>query len=184
MLEKIKNFFKSLKDKFSAFVQWAKENPKDFIKLVARVSYVAIIFIISIVGVYFILEVDSTLKASMWQVNKLLKDETASQALVVSKSKSLCLMIAIVLAFGCAAASAFSEIRKDKPILVYLLKALVLVLAICFVVFVHTFDSVYLVEKAIPLISSAKILTLVFGYIGIGTIIINIASNAYVGIEE
>ena len=184
MLEKIKNFFKMLKDKFSAFIQWAKENPRDFIKLVSRVSFAAIIFIISIVGVYFILEVDSTLKANMWQVYRLLKDTKTPQALVIGKSKSLCLMIAIILAFGCAATSAFSETRKDKPVLVYFLKALALVLAIGFVVFVHMFDGIYLTTRAAKIIAEAKTTTLVFGYLCIVTIIINIASNAYLGIEE
>ena len=157
---------------------------KKIIGKVRNISFIAAIFVIAIVGVYFILQVDSLLTSNMWQAHALLKDTNADQGLVVSKSKALGLMIAILLAFGSAVAVGLSEIRKDKPILVYCLKGLSLALAIGFVIFVHNFEANYLLERAIEVIATSKIVSLIFGYIGIGVIAINIASNAYLGIEE
>lgn len=157
---------------------------KKIIEKVRIVSFAAVILIMALAGVYFILQIDSLLDSNMWQAYALLKDSDAPQGEVVGKSKALGLMIAILLAFGSAAAGGFSELRKDKPILVYCLKGLSLVLAIGFVIFVHGFDAAYLVERAAKIIATAKVVSLVFGYIGIGTIIINIASNAYLGVEE
>ena len=157
---------------------------KKIIEKVRNITFAAIIFIMAIVGVYFILQVDSLLDSNMWQAYSLLKLEDVSQLEVVGKSKALCLTIAITLALGSACLSAFSESKKEKLVLVYCLKGLSLALAIGFVVYVHGFESTYLVARAAEVISTSKIVTLVFGYIGISTIIINIASNAYLGIEE
>lgn len=157
---------------------------KKIIGKVRSISFAAVVFIMALVGVYFILQVDSLLDSNMWQAYALLKDTDVSQVDVVGKSKALGLMIAIILAFGSAAATGFSELRKDKPILVYCLKGLSLVLAVGFVVFVHNFEATYLVARAYPVIATSKVVSLIFGYIGIGTIVINIASNAYLGVEE
>ncbi len=157
---------------------------KKIVRKVRNISFVAIVLIMAIAGVYFILQVDSLLDSKMWQAYALLKNSDAPQGEVVGKSKALGLMIAILLAFGSACASAFSELRKDKPILVYCLKGLALVLAVGFVIFVSGFEANYLVARAATIIATSRVVTIVLASIGIGAIAINIASNAYLGIEE
>ena len=157
---------------------------KKIIGKIRNISFIAIIFIMAFVGVYFILQVDSLVDSRSWLVYDLLTDPDASQLEVVGKSKALGLMIVILLAFGSACAAAFSETRKDLPILVYCLKGLAIVLAVGLILFISGFETIYLVERSYILISTTKIVALVFTYIGIGTILINIASNAYLVIEE
>lgn len=157
---------------------------KKVIGKIRSISFIAIIFIMAFVGIYFILQVDSLIESRAWLVYDLLKDPDASQVEAVGKSKALCLMIVILLSFGSACASAFSEQRKDLPILVYCLKGLAIVLAVVLIVFVSGFETTYLAERVHSLVSTTKVVSLAFTYIGIGTIVINIASNAYLGIEE
>ena len=184
MLKKIGKFFKNLERIFLDFKGRVKENPKVLVQLIRNVTFFAIIFILAFVGIYFILQVDLLVDEMMWKVYFIASDENANQGTVVGLSKSLCLFIAIILTFGSAIVSGFSEFRKDKPKLVFILKGLSLILVISFIIFVYGFETIYLLETAHKKIAVAKTVSLVFGYIGIGTIIINIVSNAYLGIEE
>ncbi len=157
---------------------------KKVIGKIRNISFIAIILIMAFVGVYFILQVDSLVESRAWLVYDLLKDPDASQIEAVGKSKALGLMIVILLSFGSACASAFSEQRKDLPILVYCLKGLAIVLAVGLIMFVSGFEKTYLAERAYDLISTAKTVSVILAGLGIGSIVINIASNVYLGIEE
>ena len=157
---------------------------KKIIGKIRNISFAAVILIMAVVGIYFILQVDSLVDSRSWLAYELLKDTNANQGEVVGKSKALGLMIAILLSFGSACVAAFSEAKKEKPVLVYCLKGLAIALAIGFAVFVSNFDTAYLVERSYKLISTTKIVSSILAYIGVGTIVINIASNAYLGIEE
>ena len=150
----------------------------------------AVIFIMAIVGIYFMLSIDLSLEIDHWFVSTLDKDQ---QLLSMEKSKSLCLMIGIVLTFGSAALSAVSEIRKDKPWLVYLLKGLAVAAAVLFIVFVANFEKNYLVDtfftdltwvKYVGKVVTIKTLSTVFASLGIATIVVNAVSNVLLGIEE
>ena len=140
---------------------------KKVIGKIRSISFIAIIFIMAFVGIYFISRIDSLIESRAWLVYDLLKDPDASQVEAVGKSKALCLMIVILLSFGSAC-----------------LKGLAIVLAVVLIVFISGFETTYLAERVHSLVSTTKVVSLAFTYIGIGTIVINIASNAYLGIEE
>lgn len=165
---------------------------KKYLELVRKISFIAVIFVMAFVGVYFILGVDLALDYDHWIMNELNKNK-ADQFLAVSKSKSLCLMIAILLTFGSAVLSGLSEIRKDKIWLVYLMKTSAIVLAVLFILFVGFFEGNYLVEtfftdktwvEYVNKISFIKTLSIVLASIGIAGIATNVVSNVLLGIEE
>lgn len=163
---------------------------KKVLEMVRNISFMAIIFIMAIVGIYFMISIDLSLEIDHWFVSTLDKDQ---QLLAMEKSKSLCLMIAIILTFGSAALSAVSEVRKDKLWLVYLLKALAIVAAVVFIVFVSNFEKNYLVDtffttltwvKYVDKVETIKTLSIIISSLGIAGVVVNIASNVLLGIEE
>lgn len=198
--KKIKDFFvnlwKTLCTKLNKAKEEIKKNPKVILEKTRTVAFVLIIFVMAIAGIYFILKADQELQSRMWKVTSEIKKlnvkdkETgelvnqANQAIIIGQSKSLCLMIAIILSFGSAIVSAFSEMKKSNKVLVYILKGIALVLAVGFVVFVTKFDAWYLTKAGIKTFADFKPLALVIGYAGVGLIVLNIVSNAVLGIEE
>ena len=52
---------------------------KKVIGKIRSISFIAIIFIMAFVGIYFILQVDSLIESRAWLVYDLLKDPDASQ---------------------------------------------------------------------------------------------------------
>ena len=158
--------------------------------MVRNISFMAVIFIMAIVGIYFMISIDLSLEIDQWFVSTLDKDQ---QLLSMEKSKSLCLMVAILLTFGSAALSASSEARKDQLWLVYLLKGLAVLSAVIFIVFVCNFETNYLVDtfttdktwvSYVEKLQSIKALSIVFTSLGITGILVNIASNVLLGVEE
>ena len=141
--EKIADFFKR---KFNEAKTAIKEDPKIILEKVRTISFTLIIFVMAIAGIYFILKADQEVTSKMWQVTSEIKKigekdaegnaVKVSQAILIGKSKSLALMIAIILSFGSAIVSAFSETKKSNKVLVYILKAIALVLAVGFVIFI------------------------------------------------
>ena len=93
-------------------------------------------------------------------------------------------MVAILLSFGSAIVSAFSETKKSNKVLVYCLKAISLVLAVGFVVYMFKFDTEFLTNRGIKTFAEFKTMSIVLGFAGIAAIITNITSNAILGIEE
>ena len=190
------NLWKNVCAKLQSARKAIKKDPKVILEKTRTVAFVLIIFVMAIAGIYFILKADQELKSRMWKVTKEIKKlnvkdkETgelvnqANQAIILGQSKSLSLMIAIILAFGSSIVSAFSEMKKSNKVLVYILKAIALVLAVGFVVFVMKFDTWYLTNEGIKVFADYKPLALVIGYLGIGLIVVNIVSNAILGIEE
>lgn len=163
---------------------------KKVLEMVRNISFMAIIFIMAIAGVYFMISIDLSLEIDHWFVSTLDKEQ---QLLSMEKSKSLCLMIGIVLTFGSAALSAVSEIRKDKLWLVYSLKALAIVAAVLFIIFVANFEKNYLVDtffttltwvKYVDKVETIKTLSIVLTSLGIAGVVTNAVSNVLLGIEE
>ena len=158
--------------------------------MVRNISFMAVIFIMAIVGVYFMISIDLSLEIDQWFVSTLDKDQ---QLLSMEKSKSLCLMIAVLLTFGSAALSAASEVRKDKLWLVYLMKGLAIACAIVFIIFVCNFETNYLVDtfftdktwvSYVTKLNSIKTISIIFTCLGMTGILANIASNVLLGVEE
>ena len=163
---------------------------KKVLEMVRNISFMAVIFIMAIVGVYFMISIDLSLEIDHWFVSTLDKSQ---QLLSMEKAKSLCLMIAIILTFGSAALSAVSEYRKDKVWLVYLLKGLSVVAAILFIIFVANFEKNYLVDtfftdltwvSYVGKVAAIKTLSIVGASLGILTVVVNAVSNVLLGIEE
>ena len=163
---------------------------KKVLEMVRNISFMAVIFIMAIVGVYFMISIDLSLEIDHWFVSTLDKSQ---QLLSMEKAKSLCLMIAIILTFGSAALSAVSEIRKDKLWLVYSLKALAVVAAVLFIIFVANFEKNYLVDtffttltwvKYVDKVETIKTLSIVLTSLGIAGVVTNAVSNVLLGIEE
>ena len=173
-----------------------KENPRVILEKTRTITFALIIFVMAFAGIYFILKADLELKSRMWKVTSEIKKLSAvnketgerlydvNQGTILGLSKSLCLMIAIVLSFGSAIISAFSEIKKSNKALVYTLKGISLVLAVGFVVFVVKFDTIYLTTAGIKEFVGFKPLAIILGSLGAGLIATNIVSNAVLGIEE
>ena len=192
------NFFRKTLDFFKRKFNEAKtaiqNDPKVILEKARLISFVSIIFIMAIAGIYFILKADQELTSKMWQVTEEIKkmgEKDAdgnpvpiSQAILIGKSKSFGLMIAIIFSFGSAIVSAFSETKKSNLILVYSLKAIALILAIAFVVFMFKFDTEFLTARGIKLFAEFKTMSIILGFIGIAAIATNITSNAILGIEE
>jgi hypothetical protein len=182
------------KRKFNEAKTAIQNDPKIILEKVRIISFISIIFIMSIAGIYFILKADQELTSKMWQVTDEIKkmgDKDAngnpipiSQAVLIGKSKSFGLMIAIILAFSSAIVSAFSESKKSNLILVYSLKAIALILAVGFVVFMFKFDTEFLTARGIKMFAEFKTTSIVLGFIGVAALATNIASNAILGIEE
>ena len=165
---------------------------KKVLEIIRNVSFIAVIIIMAFVGIYFILGVDLALDYDQWIMHELNKDK-ADQFLAVSKSKSLCLMIAILLTFGSATLFAVSESNKSKLWLLYLLKVSAIALAVVFMVFTGLFESNYLVEtfftdktwvEYVDKLAFIKALSIVISSLGIAGIVTNIVSNVLLGIEE
>ena len=195
-----KKVWQSIADFFSGKYQKAKaaikKDPKIVLEKTKTVAFVLIIFVMAIAGIYFILKADQELKSKMWKVTEEFKKlnvkdketgktvNNANQAIILGQSKALGLMIAIILSFGSAIVSAFSEIKRSNKILVYALKGIALALAVGFVVFVMKFDTWYLTKAGIKQFAEFKSLAIILGIAGAGLITINIVSNAILGIEE
>lgn len=165
---------------------------KKVLEVIRNVSFLAVILVMAIAGIYFIFGVDLALDYDHWLMQKLNEDK-ADQFLAVSRSKSLCLMIAILLAFGSSVLMGISENWKEKKWLVYLLKALAIVPAVVFIVFISSFESTYLVEtfftdktwvSYVNEVAFIKMLSNVFIYVGLAGVAINMVSNVLLGIEE
>ena len=201
----IANFFKKIGNFFvNVWCGWKKiqENNntnvkrRTVIEKVRNIALAAIIVILAVAGIYFILKADLELKRTMWKVTNEIKKLSAtdketgkrlydvSQGKIMGLSKALGLMIAIILSFGAGIVAAVSEINRSKPWLVYLLKVVALVLAAGFVVFVMKFDTIYLTNAGIKEFAPYKLLPIILGYVGMGAIVVNIVSNALLGIEE
>ena len=195
-----KKVWQSIADFFSVKYQKAKaaikKDPKIVLEKTKTVAFVLIIFVMAIAGIYFILKADQELKSKMWKVTEEFKKlnvkdketgktvNNANQAIILGQSKALGLMIAIILSFGSAIVSAFSEVKRSNKILVYALKGIALALAVGFVVFVMKFDTWYLTKAGIKQFAEFKSLAIILGIAGAGLITINIVSNAILGIEE
>ena len=191
-------FFRKLAEFFKRKLEEAKvaikDDPKVILQKVRIISFIAIVVIMAIAGIYFILKADLELSSKYWQVtaeiNKVgTKDKNGnpiivSQAVLLGKSKSLGLMIAVFLSFGSAIVSAFSETKKSNLVLVYALKTIALVLAIGFLVFMYKFDVEFLTSRGVKLFAEFKSMAIFLGYVGIALIVTNITSNAILGIEE
>lgn len=192
------NFFKKLaeffKRKFEEAKTAIKEDPKIILKKIRTISFILIIFVMAIAGVYFILKADLELDKKFWLVTSESKKigqkdsngnpVPVSQAILIGKSISFAMMLAIILSFGSAIVSAFSETKKSNKVLVYILKAIALVLAVGFVIFMFSFDTTFLTSRGIKLFAEFKSMSIVLGFIGIALIATNITSNAILGIEE
>lgn len=192
------NFFRKTLDffkrKFNEAKTAIKNDPKIILEKVRSISFVLIIFVMAIAGIYFILKADQELTSKMWVVTDEIKkmgDKDAdgnpipiSQAILIGKSKSFGLMIAIILSFASAIVSAFSETKKSNLILVYFLKSLALALAIGFIVYMFRFDVEFLTSRGIKIFAEFKTMSIVLGIIGATAIATNITSNAILGIEE
>ena len=119
------------------------------------------------------------------------------------KNTATWLMVSVLLTFGSSIACFFSEARKDKPILVYALKAIGLLLMVGFVIYLVKFEkstvctSINESHKFMMYLGSKKIEILridILGFmmttsyiltgLGIGVQSINIGLNAYLGIKE
>ena len=171
-----------------------KNDPKIILEKIRIISFILIIVVTAISGIYFILQADLELTSKMWQVtaeiNKIGTNDAdgnpviVSQAILIGKSKALALMVAVLLSFGAAIVSAFSETKKSNLILVYSLKAIALLLMVGFVIFVSNFDIEFLTSKGIKTFADFKSMTIILAYLSLTTIVINIASNAILGIKE
>ena len=165
---------------------------KKVLEIIRNVSFIAIIFVMAFVGIYFILGVDLALDYDHWIMQEL-NENKADQFLAVSKSKSLCLMIAVLLTFGSATLCGVSEMRKDKLWLVYSLKTLAIVLAVVFILFVGSFEANYLVTTFftdpteamyVQEVATIKTISIILTWLGMAGIATNIVSNVLLGIEE
>lgn len=192
------NFFRKIveffKRKFEEAKTAVKENPRIILEKVRIISFALIIIMMAVAGIYFILKADQELTSKMWQVTEEIKkmgekDKNGNpvpinQAVLIGKSKSFGLMIAILLSFGSAIVSAFSETKRSNKVLVYVLKTIALALAVGFVVYMVSFDMTFLTSRGIKLFAEFKTMSIILGCIGIGLIATNITSNAILGIEE
>lgn len=192
------NFFRKIveffKRKFEEAKIAVKENPRIILEKVRIISFALIIIMMAVAGIYFILKADQELTSKMWQVTEEIKkmgekDKDGNpvpinQAVLIGKSKSFGLMIAILLSFGSAIVSAFSETKRSNKVLVYVLKTIALALAVGFVVYMVSFDTTFLTSRGIKLFAEFKTMSIILGCIGAGLIATNITSNAILGIEE
>ena len=192
------NFFRKtlefFKRKFEEAKTAIKNDPKIILEKARVISFVVIIFIMAIAGIYFILKADLELTSKMWQVTEEIKKigekdangnpKPVSQAILIGKSTSFGMMVAILLSFGSAIVSAFSETKKSNKVLVYCLKAISLVLAVGFVVYMFKFDTEFLTNRGVKIFAEFKTMSIVLGFAGVAAIITNITSNAILGIEE
>jgi hypothetical protein len=208
MFEKIKNFFKLIWNKIveffksvgkkcsefaklvvkriTDFVKEVKKDPKVALVLLRNLTLLAGVLLVAFVGVYFILQTDLALKNSNWQVYKMLKKEDANQLEVVSKGKSFALTISILLSFGGAVLLGLSETLRHKPVVVYIMKGLALVLCVLFIIYISGFDTNYLTKAGIKVFvkEAIELKTLILAYIGAAVVAINIACNAILGVKE
>lgn len=119
------------------------------------------------------------------------------------KNTATWLMFSVLLSFGSAFACFFSEIRKDKPVLVYALKVLGLLLMIGFIIYLIQFGNssvctsineshkfmMYLGSKKIEILridilSFMMTTSYILTGLGIGIQAVNIGLNLYLGIKE
>ena len=190
------NLWNGICDKYNKAKAAIKKDPKIVLEKTRTITFVLVILVMSIAGIYFILKADQELKSRMWKVSSEIKKLSAkdkdtgerlydvNQGTILGLSKSLCLMIAILLSFGSAIVSAFSELKKENKVLVYALKGIALVLGVGFVVFVMKFDTIYLTTAGIKEFVAFKPLAIILGCTGVGILVVNIVSNAILGIEE
>ena len=188
LTEKIKHLVGKITEAFET-----PKGRKRILEKIRNISFAAIILVMGFVGLYFLLGLDLSLQSKHWLALKM-DIETTPQLEVVSKSKSLCLFISILLTFGSAIVSGFSEIRKDKPVLVYILKGVAAVLTVLFLVYVGTFESNFLIPEFVnraPLyaeatakIDAVKLISTILSCVGLGLFAINITTNVILGIEE
>lgn len=208
MFEKIKNFFKLVWNKIVEFfksvgkkcsdlaklvvkktidfVNAVKKDPKVVLVLLRNITLIAGVLLVAYVGVYFILQTDLELKNSNWLVYKMLKKKDANQLEVISKGKSFALTIVALLSFGGATLLGFSETQRHKPVVLYIMKGLALVLCVLFVVYISGFDTNYLTKAGVKVFVKKGIeaKTLVYAYVGSAILAINIACNAILGVKE
>ena len=64
------------------------------------------------------------------------------------KNKATWLMISVLLSFGSSIAFFFSETRRDKPILVFFLKGVGLLLAVGFLIYLFKFEQSIILSTA------------------------------------
>lgn len=165
---------------------------KKVLETIRNVTFIASILILALAGIYFILGVDLALDYDHWIMQEL-NENKADQFLAVSKSKSLCLMIVVLLSFGSAALAGISELRKDKVWLVYLLKVLAIAIPVLFILFVGSFEETYLVKtfftdltevEYVQKVATIKTITYVLTGLGMASVFTNVVSNVLLGIEE
>lgn len=188
LTEKIKHLVDKITEAFKT-----PKGRKKILEAIRNISFIAIILVMGFVGIYFLTGVDLSLQSKHWLALKM-DIETTPQLEVVSKSKSLCLFISILLTFGSAIVAGFSEIRKDKPVLVYILKGVSVVLIALFLVYIGTFEANFLIPEFVnraPIyaeaagkIDAVKTISTILSCVGLGLLAINITTNAILGIEE
>lgn len=192
----IGNFFsKTIPAKFKAAIEAIKKDPKIIVEKTRTITFALIILVMAFAGIMFILRADQELTSKMWKVTEEIKKigetdrETGepvkvSQGVLIGQSKSLALMIAIILSFGAAVLSVFSEHNKSNKPLVFILKGIALVLVAGFIFFVMKFDGWYLTARGIKTFAEFKTMPIIIGGVGAGLIVINIVTNVWLGIED
>ena len=100
-----------------------------------------------------------------------------------------------LLGFGAGISSLLSEVKKEKTVLVYLLKGISLALMIGFVLYLSAFEKSNVVTsldvtdkfkeiECIKAINVSMIITYVLSYIGIAIQVFNVSANVILGVEK